>query len=66
MMKYEAGTLNLVMKPENEKDVFDLGVISKNFKYMMNMEKSDSYLNVESFMIDYKDLLKFLIEAKVA
>ena len=64
-MKYEAGTLNLVMIPENEKDAFDLGVISKNFKHMINLKRTDSDIKVESLLVDYKDLMKFLVNARV-
>jgi hypothetical protein len=67
-MKFETGIMNLVLKPEDEGDVFNLGIIStklinhSNFTEIRSGDKKEG-ARCDSMVIDYKELIKFLCEA---
>lgn len=67
-MKFEVGVMNLVLKPENEEDVFNLGIIStklvnhSNFTIIRDNNKNEG-ARCESMVINYGVLIKFLCEA---
>lgn len=68
-MKFEAGQLNLVLKPENDNDVYNLGIIGTKIKSrtQFNTIKGDEKVlknaECQSMLIEYKELIKFLITA---
>ncbi len=68
-MKFETGTLNLVIKPEHDGDVYNLGVISTKLKCKTEFTATidgdikDTRVQCNALLVKYDELIEFLISA---
>jgi hypothetical protein len=66
-MKFEAGSLHLVIKPENDKDVYNLGRISTKFncetQFNATVGEANS-MECNALLVKYTELIEYLINDK--
>lgn len=68
-MKFEAGVLNLVIKPENDGDAYNLGVMSTKFKCQTqfisekNTDDPETKIECKALLVKYEDIIDFLTSA---